>query len=279
MISAKVICDSLWKQRLTTMELEYPRFIHSQFMTHRMFSRNASSSRAIPTAKLIERVRRSPVMPSDWLENKPGMQGGQPLDFGTQGVLEALWRKGAGDAADTAEQMLQMGVHKQTVNRILEPYLTIKVLVTATEWDNFFNLRMHDDAQPEIQKLAMAMYEAIGTSHPETTDIHMPYSEDLDPCGDLKTNGLISAARCARVSYDQFGGGRDIQKDLALGEKLWEAGHLSPFEHQAQGLNADHIWSANFRGWQSFRSILTGGRCHFIKPTLAEMNAEEGWEG
>lgn len=270
MISAKVIQDSLWKTRLTTLELEYPRFIHSQFMTHRMFSRNASSSRAIPTAKLIERVRTAPVMPTDWLENKPGMQGGNPVSADTEADMRSWWETGANVAADVAEELLSRGCHKQTVNRILEPYLTIKVVVTATEWDNFFSLRMHDDAQPEIQRLATAMYESIGTSYPETTDTHLPYTEDMDPTAPLDVLAKVSAARCARVSYDQFGGGRDIQKDLTLAERLLRDGHMSPFEHQAQGMNADRFF-ANLKGWKSFREIMAWRE----RPNPDD---SEGWE-
>ena len=156
-ITAKIIADSIsviTGIRLTTMELSYHRYIHSEFMTHRMFSRNASSSRAIPIKKLLEQVKNDPMMPIHWGSNKPGMQAGEELKGEDLHVAQREWINAANNAVDTASHLQELGLHKQIANRLLEPFLAIKVVVTATEWENFFKLRIHKDAQPEIQELA-----------------------------------------------------------------------------------------------------------------------------
>jgi thymidylate synthase ThyX len=83
MISAKIIADSIseseYGDRITTFELEYPRFIHGELMTHRLFSRNAASSRAIPINKMMDQVLTAPAMPVEWGLNKSGMQAEEML--------------------------------------------------------------------------------------------------------------------------------------------------------------------------------------------------------
>lgn len=150
-IAAKVICDSFDKRmntRITSMELEYPRFIHAEFMTHRKFSRNASSSRAIPVAKMIQAVINNPAMPIHWGKNQAGMQAHEELDDSAKESVERLWLDAKDCAVQVAKEMNDLGAHKQIVNRILEPFTHIHVIVTATDFANFFALRDHEDAQP-----------------------------------------------------------------------------------------------------------------------------------
>ena len=260
-ISAKVIADSVGADngiRLTTLELEYPRFIHSEFMTHRVFSRNASSSRAIPVEKMIERVSSDPAMPVEWGSNQPGMQAGAEVDD-IRAATES-WRYAAYDAVLWAKVLNTRGLHKQIVNRVLEPFSWIKVLVTATEWHNFFELRDHPDAQPEIRVLAIAMREAMADSEPEALrfdEWHLPYvtdNENVNAAHDLRR---ISAARCARVSYlnhDQSA--PSVTKDLALFYRLVGGRplHASPLEHQAIP-DYNPVFTRNFRGWIQHRAI------------------------
>lgn len=160
MFEAKIILDSINESgdRLTTFQLRYPRFIHSELMTHRVFSRNAMSSRAVPVAKMIAQVRENPAKPIHWGMNKPGMQATEEVPVAS---AEHLWQKAANLAADVAEQMVKLNLHKQVANRILEPFQWMNTIVTATEWDNFFELRAHPDAQPEFQKLAVMMQNAM----------------------------------------------------------------------------------------------------------------------
>ncbi len=272
-ITAKIIKDSISKYtdiRLVTMELSYHRYIHSEFLTHRVFSRSASSSRAIPTKKLIEQVRDNPMMPIEWGKNKPGMQADEKLVGTKLSVAEYEWRKAAEYAADTAEIMLENDVHKQITNRLLEPFLPIKVIVTATEWDNFFNLRLHPTAQPEIQELARVMRVAMDNSTPTVLSAgqwHLPYiyenEEKTIPWDDLVK---LSVARCARVSYlNHDGSNCTFEKDIELYNKLLvrpykefasnASTHESPAEHQASP-KQDKSWSGNFRGWNQYRQML-----------------------
>lgn len=240
--SAKIISDSVSPNeiRLTTIQITFPRFLLPEFNTHRVFSRNFRSSRAVPVAKLIEEVRESPYEPAQWLKNQPGMQATEPM-----GALEAAearitWRNGAKLAAETAERLLKAGTHKQWANRVLEPYLYVHGVVTATEWSNFFELRDHKDAQPEIQTLAKAIRSAIDDSTPEVLEPgewHLPFVTDFEKDWlDLETQKKVSVARCARTSYLTHDGNQPtVIKDLSLYQDLVGARplHASPAEHQA----------------------------------------------
>lgn len=262
-ITAKIIQDSVSFEgiRLTTMELQYPRFIHAEFMTHRVFSRNASSSRAIPVKRMVLDVIQDTASPLHWGKNQPGMQAEDTIENDEEAA--EIWHRAGIDAVFHAEELNNLGVHKQIVNRIIEPFAHIRVIVTATEWDNFFALRLHKDAQPEIQALACSMREAMDNSDPLLVDIgewHKPYAKHDEPLG-------ASVARCARVSYNNHDGSSpDLDKDKMLAAKLATSGHWSPFEHQATPIqskeDATHmdskgtLWSANFRGWIQYRQIL-----------------------
>lgn len=262
MITAKIIADSVWAgKRLITLQLRYPRFIHSEVMTHRVFSRSASSSRAVPIQKTIDQVMQEPAHPTHFGLNQAGMVAEKEADEAVQDCAMKLWLKARDEAVKVAAQLAQLGIHKQVVNRILEPFQLIDVVVTATDWDNFFKLRLASDAQPEMQELAKQMKKAIDESTPEQTFLHVPYvtSEErvqiTQEYGDKATQVLqrISAARCARVSYKNHDQSDPaIEKDLELADRLWKAQHLSPFECTAriQMVNARY---ANFTGWQSYR--------------------------
>lgn len=258
--SAVVVADSVssWGVRLTTLQLRYPRFIHPEFMTHRAFSRNASSSRAIPTKRLIEDVERDLAAPIFWGKNQPGMQARVELDEDAKRVAKATWFKSADLALEMAKRLADCGAHKQIVNRVLEPYAHINVVVTATDWDNFFKLRLHPDAQPEIYELARVMKEAMDASPQLAASVHLPYVQ-LSERGYHSYDVLakISAARCARVSYMTHEGKTpDFDTDMALAERLLASKHMSPFEHAARALNDARSLAANLRGWCSYRTSL-----------------------
>ena len=270
-ITAKVIEDSVAADtgvRLTTMQLQYPRFVHAEFMTHRVFSRNASSSRAIPVSKVIEQVRNDPAMPVHWGKNQPGMQARKELDHDDQQKAVTLWRRAANEAADTAEMMMNLGLHKQVANRILEPFQYMHVIMSSTEWDNFYELRDHEDADPNIFSLAKVMRVAQERSEPSIrfeNDWHLPYvsrAERLEHYGNFELLLKLSAARCARVSYLTHDGKEpEIEKDIALYERLVGGRplHASPIEHQATPLLSADQWSGNFRGWMQNRQIVESG--------------------
>lgn len=266
-ITAKVVEDSIAENgvRLTTMQLTYPRFIHAEFMTHRVFSRNASSSRAIPVAKMIEQVRTNPAMPIHWGKNQPGMQASTEMEGQELETMMRAWQQAAREAAATAEFMEKRGLHKQVANRILEPFQYMHVIVTATEWENFFELRAHPDAQPEIHALAIVMKHAMEQSTPRYLrdgDWHLPYVRLVERAqyhGEIELLLKLSGARCARVSYLTHDGQEpEVAKDVGLYERLVGSRplHASPIEHQATPMDSADHWSGNFRGWMQHRKIL-----------------------
>lgn len=263
--SSIIIADSISPEgiRLTTFQLQYWRGIHSEFMTHRVFSRNAGSSRARPSKAIIEQVRDDPWGPIHWGANEPGMQANTELDQGGKFDAKNTWATAAWHAAKQAEIMVGIGAHKQIVNRLLEPFTYIDVVVTATDYANWFALRDHADAQPEIRELAQLMREVYDHSEPKLLqpgEWHLPYvtQEDWDTAASfiaaarhgrglkpayapMEENVLsllkkVSAARCARVSYKLFDGTKtDFDKDLELFDRLLVSQplHASPAEHQA----------------------------------------------
>ena len=298
-ILVKVIEDSIAPVtgiRLTTLQLRYPRFVHSEFMTHRCFSRNASSSRAIPIEKMIEQVEVEPACPMAWGSNKKGMQAGEDV-YDVLAAMEA-WRAASFSAVEHARKLQACGLHKQIVNRVLEPFQWINVIVTATDWGNFLRLRNNEMADPTIQRLAKHIQDVLEVSKPIEREAHLPYlseeerkqfppapiplsiKED-DPKEQERRDKayeeyskassrlfLISAARCARVSYNNHDGSDpDAEKDLALADVLYTSGHWSPFEHQAFPMSAEQVSShmnksRNFYGWNQARGMFD----HYVEP-------------
>lgn len=250
------------KVRLVTLQLKYPRFIHGQFLTHRQFSRNSSSSRAIPITRMIKEIEENPVFPLEWGSNKPGMQAGEEVDDKTKGLAIETWESAMKAAVEHAKLLNELGIHKQVVNRILEPYQLMHTLVTATDYNNFLDLRIDDAAQPEIQKLAILINKALHMSIPERCEYHIPYvtTKELETYG-VRESMMISAARCARVSYLNHDGSEpDVEKDLKLAKHLKEAFHMSPFEHQATDAYMPHSRFFNLQGWKSQRYQLESKR-------------------
>lgn len=279
-ITAKIIADSISAhgKRITSFQLRYPKFIHSEFMTHRVFSRNASSSRAIPFERLVEDVERDPVLPSYWGANQPGMQARAEIDPLLHGTTAHMWLLARDAAISQARNLHALGVHKQIVNRLIEPFSHINVIVTATEWSNFFALRCHPDAQPEIRILAEAIRAARDSNIPQALspdEWHTPYVDKSDwtsPGMRWELAVRLSVARCARVSYLTHAGKKpDMARDIALYNQLVSAVplHASPAEHQAKPdvlqatLDHGHVWfqphlHGNLVGWIQHRKTLPG---------------------
>ena len=276
MIEVKVVKKSVSTagDYLTTFQLKYPRFIHAEFMTHRVFSRNASSSRAIPVQKMIDEINTNWAKPIDFRKNKRGMQGGDLLEGEELSEAFKLWELAKDDAIFRAKQFIKLGVHKQYANRLLEPFSHISVVVSATEWDNFFGLRCHHMAQPEIALLAEMMYsemEKIEAEVLQPGQYHLPYVdakcklecreyiEKVDPSV-LDIWIKRSVARCARVSYNNHEGKiSTVEEDLKLYDRLLGSQpiHASPAEHQAFAV-PEIGQSGNFRGWVQYRKTLKG---------------------
>lgn len=266
-ISARIIADSVNPAgvRLTSYLLRYPRFIHSELMTHRAFSRNAASSRAIPFNKMVDAVYTNPAKPERWAAEQKGMQGGDEIETPSNGKHE--WVMASGEAIARAKKMAADGIHKSLCNRLLEPFAHITVLVTATEAGlaNFFALRAHKDAMPEFQVLAYRMldeYAHLKGEFGKTT--REPWKLDWgqwhvpDFIGSIKHPAdfpegysqeqwvKIATARCARLSYLTFDGEHSPAKDIELHDRLKVSGHFSPFEHCAQAVPHQDYPTSNF---------------------------------
>lgn len=270
-IKAKVIADSINKdgKRITTLELDYNRYILSEFNTHRVFSRNTMSSRAIPVQNMIEQVINSPATPVEWGKNQAGMQADNLLDDDIKKIAENVWICASRDMARHAKYLSDIGVHKQIVNRLLEPFQMVRTIVTATDWDNFFYLRNHKAAQPEIQQLAKCIKNAMDNSTPvlkTDKEWHIPYINQTDnkyytldgkeiSLGDALT---ISASCCAQVSYRK--NDATLEKAYKVKARLINGNetHFSPFEHQARADSINHYKQlhGNFNGWAQYRKEL-----------------------
>lgn len=255
------------------VDSEFHNFFANGIVVHN--SRSTASSRAIPTAKLIEQVRTNYVQPVQWGMNKAGMQSEQELEAQEIETAKEIWCRAAHAAADFAEQMAALGLHKQHANRIIEPYMWAHTIVTATEWANFFKLRIDDAAQPEIQLLAKEMKAAIDDSVAKRSHYHLPYIMEDEIYTYQKENGIttsevlhntfehlahISAARCARVSYLNHDQSEpDYKKDMELASRLFQHQHYSPFEHQAMAVSESNLQETrNFTGWAQYRALIGG---------------------
>lgn len=293
-MKAEIIADSINPKgcRLTTYILEYPRFIHAELLTHRVFSKNAASSRAIPIEKMIDQVMENPAMPVWWGKNQSGMQAKEELDnviksfvdpylpsendmMTERGLAERLWLRARDAAIIRVWELNKLGLHKQIANRILEPWFNIRVIISGTEFENFFALRAHPDAQPELQALAYLMLKEYNKSRPKLLqpgEWHIPFGDNIDsdrvfeeyvkkiPTHKVHLNSIlegkvkIAIARCARVSYFNYEGKDDYTADIKLCDRLFSSipRHLSPTEHVAQSTNDDKF-IGNFRGWKQYR--------------------------
>lgn len=284
--AAKIIADSIAEGvRLTTMEIVFPRIVLAEFNTHRMFSRNSASSRAIPVEKRIAAVRENPFVPESFGKNQKGMQAAATLDEQQSKHAEYRWREACHNALYSAKELAELGVHKQLANRILEPFSWHTVVCTATDWANYFNLRVSSLAQPEIRRVSELMRDALDASTPkplERGEWHTPYVSDEDVKEVVldddfyersieETVAMISAARCARVSYLTHDGKRDIRADITLAKSLAANRHMSPFEHTAyvetdrghllnpKDMTGVPLYYGNFRApWKQLRKLMDG---------------------
>ena len=280
-ISAQIIEDSIspYGVRLCSYQLRYPRWFHPELMTHRAFARNASSSRAIPVRTMLSRVLENPAEPIHLGLQEKGMQArAQITDPTARSAALGLWRRAMHEAVKSAGSLVDdCGLHKQIANRLTEPWQHMDVVLSATDFENFFALRCHPDAEPHFRVLAWRMADAYyGGSSPKPIalgDWHLPYvtavERDSVPLESLKA---CSAARCARVSYKLHDGEAvSVEKDLELYKKLvtgllagtGDPGHMSPLEHQATPLDDPKAHSGPFRGWKQFRKEMVGENASF----------------
>jgi thymidylate synthase ThyX len=365
-INAKIIADSISPQghRITSMLLTYPRIIHSEIMTHRMFSRNSASSRAIPFEKMVKMVEENPFTPIAWQKKHKGMQGTEYLNNNKINFSIEKWLQARDSAVHHAKQLNSdlCEVTKQLCNRLLEPFMWHTTLITATEFDNFFELRTpnyqleerndfdelikihtfkskkdvlkegnwyssevkkftsnftnldwleinHSQAEIHIQALAEAMWDAMNESTPKqlaSGEWHIPFGDKFDKPfikreetdsiivhwipdpnldGDSATRWIqdnkvkVATARCAKLSYMNFDGEINYEKDIKLHDQLLKDKHYSSFEHCARAMSDEEYetnirgeidtgfdvadktqgWSNNFKGFIQYRYLRENG--------------------
>jgi thymidylate synthase ThyX len=260
--AAKILADSISTvgHRLTTFEVTFPRIVLAEVNTHRMLSRNSASSRAIPVAKKIAQVESDPFVPEAFGKNQKGMQHGELLNDEVSKEARFAWGEAKRRAIKWAGELAKLEVHKQLANRVLEPFAWHTAIITATDWSNFFNLRVNPAAQGEFRTCAEMMKELYDSSCPipvRTGGWHLPLLESIpmeDTDGSLVEvgesfwltgNGFdpakVSAARCGRVSFLTHDGKRDPTEDTALYERLLSSGHMSPLEHPARPMTEHEL--------------------------------------
>ncbi len=222
--ACRILADSIsvHGHRLTSFEVTFPRIVLAEVNTHCMLGRNSASSRAIPVAKRIVAVTEDPFIPEAFGRNQKGMQPGETLEGDDDIGARATWIHATHEMIRSADKLAKIGVHKQYANRLLEPFSWHTAVISATDLDNFFHLRVNPLAQGEFQRAAEMMMKARDESEPNETDEgswHLPYVEPEEEL-DLVEQGVdvaaVSVARCARVSYLTQNGKRDVAEDLAL---------------------------------------------------------------
>jgi len=275
MFEAKIIADSITEAgcRLTTMQLTHPRVIHAEFMTHRMFARCASSSRAIPYAKMRQALIDDPFVPLVWGINIKGMQSNEELQGQARTHAVEKWLAARDNAIKSADELADpegpYNLHKQIVNRLLEPWMWITVCATgdAGAWSNYFTLRCHPAAEPHIHKAADMARDAYFASTPHMVaygDWHLPYTNQatyelvskLE--GNWRDNMIkVSVGRAARTSYLSQEGTSDVVADIALHDRLVGSRplHASPAEHVCQAVPGMERHGC-YTGWRSYRHTL-----------------------
>lgn len=266
---------------LWTLVIKYHRFVHAEALRHRVYSRGVGSSRAVPVERM---VARATAMPLHWGSNKPGMQAGAELTGWRLWTAKLLWKAGMVFTRRLSLTLAKLGLHKQLANRWTEPCQWVEEVITGTEWENFFTLRAHEAAQPEIAALAMTIRAVLDSHRPrlvgsgDRTNVwnwHLPFVNQVEresaakgyydsrgPWYNCLYLAKLSAARCARASYFNHDGSNPSHvKDLALFDKLREDPkvlHASPSEHQAYPMPAPWQWSRNLRGFRQHRELLEG---------------------
>jgi len=255
-----IIADSISTlgKRMTTFLLpRFPRCLLAELNTHRMLSRNAQSSRAIPVERRISNILEDTYIPL-FTKNQKGMVGSE-IEQESARLAVDMWLHARDQMIASARWLSGSGVHKEMANRLLEPFARIPVLVSGTEWDNFFLLRTGEDTAPDFRAVALSMLQQYELNQPmmvQDNDWHWVFRTNEIEQYPLEEQLLICAARCARISYTLFDGSTNPDADLALAQRLIKSGHWSPFEHIATPCQEGE--TANLRGWQSLRTRLGG---------------------
>lgn len=265
----RVLADSLSPDdvRLTTLECKYPRFIHSEVLRHRVHSHSVESSRAVPTERNIQKLRTEPFVPATFNKRVKGMGVGEEMDEAERKQSELIWRHAAEFAGDHAEALSKVGLDKSRANRLMEPFMWVKDIITATEWSNFLALRcppgnsvdLDFPAQPEFQQFALLVRQALQISQPKELEYgwwHLPGATGLElhklnnarkgryvGGAEAYVNDLKRACprRLAKISFDNLDKVEDIEISIAKTGELVSFGHFSPTEHVARPMHGTDL--------------------------------------
>lgn len=222
MIQAKIVADSKneFGNRITTMVITMPRFILAEFNTHRMFSRNSASSRAIPFEKMVKSVEENPFIPIAWQKDHKGMQGTEYMSELESKKAEYIWISAKENVIEWAKDLSKNGLTKQLVNRLLEPFMWHTVIITATEWENFFALRC---PQYEIGYTDNRLSQFV-RSRRDYMDFHYQshvQNETKQVLGDkLRT---AAKERYSEIEWLKINKGQAEIHMMALAEAMWDA--------------------------------------------------------
>lgn len=256
----KILADSINpnSDRITTFLIDIPKPLLGEVARHRVFSLNAASSRAIPIDRVIEQVTDDPWIPI-FTKSQRGMGGKEFTDEEEISHIQAEWLVARDNAVTQAVYLKEMDVAKEIVNRLIEPWQIVPVIITGTTFDNFFNLRCAESAQADLRIIAEEMRKQYGESEPkrvEWGDYHIPFSEkdveEIATSRELFDELDVSVSKCAAISYSNHTKDEPIEKHIQRTERLLKMRHLSPFEHQACSRLGEH---ANLKGWQSYRNF------------------------
>jgi thymidylate synthase ThyX len=244
-------------KKIATFVITIPKFLQAQINSHRALSRNSGSSRAIPAKMIRKRVIDNPFIPVEFGHNQPGMRGGKKVSGIRLFLAKKCWLWARFIPCTFHYLGEKLNIHKEVLNRLIEPWMFTEVVLTATEWNNFIKLRSENAAQPEIQIIAKEIDMLLENEKSQilkTGQWHLPFISDEELVRfDMATLQKISVARCARVSYKLYDGtGSTIEKDVALCDRLIKMGHWSPFEHIAMATETLNR-SGNFIGWDQYR--------------------------
>jgi thymidylate synthase ThyX len=196
--------------KFATFLIRFPKILLAELNTHRQLVRNCGSSRAIPSATFIDSITNDPYIPP-FSQNRPGMTG-LALEYDSEEYQEAeeLWLQARDYLCATVKDYKELGIHKQDANRLLEPFYHVDIVLSGTDWINFFKLRTAPDAQPAFRAIALKMQQLLDTTCPNPLmpdEWHIPFMDahpDTDKLS-LEDKLKVAIARIARVSYSSHG--------------------------------------------------------------------------
>lgn len=274
MILAQILAHSINPQGipLTSWLLQYNKSVHAELMTHRVFSRNAMSSRAVPTKESIRLITENPALPVRWGGHQKGMQQGEELTGEILAEAKHLDKHLREWALAVAAKADDLGVHKSIVNRWIDPWAHIQTIVTMTNPANWFALRAHSAAEPIVQVLAYRMLNEYIHTTPNFLDFgewHIPFMDDQTRDLSIENKLRVATARCCWVSYGKpMKALTTLEDAFHRHDECIRAPHWSPLEHMAQVIDdkrpgkftEGYPWS-NFdingvpSGWGQYRKL------------------------